>query len=430
MKKTIDQSDMKTPALFKLEDQANDYQWNEQESIKEQLASKLQTNSAFELVGGAMHYDWGKLGSESLATQLMPDAAIDQTKPYAELWMGVHPNQPSRVKFGNGEWLSDVLMKNRALLGNYTFERWGTLPFLLKVLSIAKPLSIQIHPDKMWAKRLHSQAPNHYPDDNHKPEIAMPLTTLEMLYGLEKQDAWKNILSKYPPLSKYCSKIGYTPSVILPDLLSLPENEENKLLEDLYTYLQKKQNVEAKEKLFLSLYPQYPNDLGLLFIFFMRFLTVEPGNTIFIQTNHLHSYLSGDLVECMANSDNAIRAGITSKYKDVKQLLSELSYDDHAPQLSSGIVDSQYVTRFPTDAEEFEMQEIKLPKNRSLLQGKHPVPSILLTLSGQGKISSNHGNLMIKKGSAVFVGANHSYGISASDDLRVIRASVPFPEDQ
>ncbi len=422
---------MKTPAVFEIAGQANGYQWEEisQPSIKEQLSSKIQTDPAFELIGGAMHYDWGKPGKTSLVSQLMPEAKIDPAKPYAELWMGVHPNQPSRVKLGNGEWLSEVLMKNRALLGNYTFERWGTLPFLLKVLSIARPLSIQIHPDKVWAKRLHSQEPDHYPDDNHKPEIALPLTTLEVLYSLEEQHAWKHILNQYPPLAKYSNQVGCEPPSILPALLNLPESEENQLLEDLYTHLQSKQHPSEKEQLFLSLYPQYPNDLGLLFIFFMRKLSIEPGNTLFIQTNHLHSYLSGDLVECMANSDNAIRAGITGKYKDVQQLLSELSYDDHAPQLSSGIVDAQYVKRFPTDAEEFELQEICLPQNRSLLQGKRPVPAVLLTLSGEGKVSSNHSNLMIKKGSVIFVGANHSYGISASTDLRVIRATVPFSSD-
>jgi mannose-6-phosphate isomerase len=52
----------------------------------------------------------------------------------------------------------------------------------------------------------------------------------------------------------------------------------------------------------------------------MNQVTVMPGQSIFIAANVPHAYLDGDLVECMASSDNVVRAGLTPKFKDVTTL--------------------------------------------------------------------------------------------------------------
>ena len=53
----------------------------------------------------------------------------------------------------------------------------------MKVLSVNKILSIQAHPDKALAEKLHKKDPTHYPDDNHKPELAIALTPFEGFNG-------------------------------------------------------------------------------------------------------------------------------------------------------------------------------------------------------------------------------------------------------
>ena len=141
------------------------------------------TPSIFELICPAMNYDWGVKGNASLVAQLLVNQTINPKQPYAELWMGIHPKGPARVKYDNGDLLSKVLEDRPSLLGEHTKNKWGTLPFLFKVLSIAKPLSIQMHPHKEWAEELHKQDPEHYPDDNHKPEIVLAISNLESLYG-------------------------------------------------------------------------------------------------------------------------------------------------------------------------------------------------------------------------------------------------------
>jgi mannose-6-phosphate isomerase len=123
------------------------------------------------------NYKWGQPGSTSLVADLVShgegNIAIDANEPYAELWMGSHVSGPS-VSAKTGEGLDQWLKRNRmALGGEILLQHGASLPFLFKVLSIQKALSIQSHPDKGLAERLHAERPHVYKDPNHKPEIAL-----------------------------------------------------------------------------------------------------------------------------------------------------------------------------------------------------------------------------------------------------------------
>jgi mannose-6-phosphate isomerase len=77
-----------------------------------------------------------------------------------------------------------------------------------------------------------------------------------------------------------------------------------------------------------DLHTTYPGgDVGVLSVFFLNFLRLSPGEAIFIPANTPHAYLSGEILECMQNSDNVIRGGLTPKFKDVEVLIDSLSYD-------------------------------------------------------------------------------------------------------
>lgn len=77
--------------------------------------------------------------------------------------MGTHPNNPSYDK-GTGRSLQELVEENEALLSPELVKKFGKqLPFLFKVLSIEKVLSIQAHPDKKLAERLHKEDPENYP---------------------------------------------------------------------------------------------------------------------------------------------------------------------------------------------------------------------------------------------------------------------------
>lgn len=91
-----------------------------------------------ELVGNIKNYEWGKLGLNSEAAKLAKannnNFSTNEEAPYAELWIGDHSSGPALVK-STGQELGQVYNQQ--------------LPYLLKVLSIRKALSIQVHPNKV-----------------------------------------------------------------------------------------------------------------------------------------------------------------------------------------------------------------------------------------------------------------------------------------
>ena len=77
--------------------------------------------------------------------------------------MGTHPSLPSR-DLSTQRTLLDLVQENQALMSTEIAERYGNkLPFLFKVLSIRKALSIQAHPDKGLAGQLHAKDSKNYP---------------------------------------------------------------------------------------------------------------------------------------------------------------------------------------------------------------------------------------------------------------------------
>jgi mannose-6-phosphate isomerase len=77
--------------------------------------------------------------------------------------MGTHPSLPSK-DLETKRTLLDLVQENQALLSLDIAERYeNKLPFLFKVLSINKALSIQAHPNKKLAEQLHAKDPKNYP---------------------------------------------------------------------------------------------------------------------------------------------------------------------------------------------------------------------------------------------------------------------------
>ncbi|VDL89505.1 unnamed protein product [Schistocephalus solidus] len=101
---------------------------------------------------------------------------------FLQLWMGTHPSGPSKFVDHGCENLADYIHKDTSVLGTESVKLFGeTLPFLFKVLSVNKALSIQAHPNKVLAEKLHAEHPDVYKDDNHKPELAIALSDFEAL---------------------------------------------------------------------------------------------------------------------------------------------------------------------------------------------------------------------------------------------------------
>lgn len=288
------------------------------------------------------HYAWGSRGDEAIIPRLLGEPA-DPDKPYAELWMGAHPKAPSMALY-NGKWIPlNELIKAypRPILGDAVATRFGELPFLFKVLSAGEPLSIQAHPSKEQANVLHEKDPLNYPDDNHKPEIAIALDRLTALVGFGKKVELVELLKRHSEITDFLG--GETVAAFLQEqneaqaIRLLYQHylqavvEEPARLEEAAGRLKRKisslTSIDEKEALFISMTEKYGlRDIGLFSIFFLNLLHLKAGEAVFLGAGIPHAYVKGNIVECMANSDNVVRAGLTPKFQDVNALMEILDY--------------------------------------------------------------------------------------------------------
>ena len=133
----------------------------------------MSPQSPLPLLPQVQNYSWGKLGPDSSVAQLYHKRSqqIAEAQPYAELWLGAHPKNPALVEIDGKEIKLNQLISEHPLeiLGAKICDNFGPeLPFLFKILSIRTALSIQAHPTKAHAKKLHQRNPKEYPDENHK----------------------------------------------------------------------------------------------------------------------------------------------------------------------------------------------------------------------------------------------------------------------
>lgn len=139
------------------------------------IETKVDTSELVPLYAAVQNYAWGLSPSEgSLVARmyaLNSGCGVEDEKPYSELWIGVHPSGPARI-------VSSPKLTLSQFLSNGSIPQ---IPYLFKILSVAKPLSIQAHPHKELAAQLHRDNPKAYKDDNHKPEMCVALTGMFIL---------------------------------------------------------------------------------------------------------------------------------------------------------------------------------------------------------------------------------------------------------
>ncbi|KAJ1021918.1 hypothetical protein NDA16_003680 [Ustilago loliicola] len=407
----------------------------------------------FQLVPGVQSYDWGIRGATSsrvaqfaAATKELGFKAEDG-KPYAELWMGTHTSLPSRVivqkngKEGEGgefEALSAYLAKHPELIGNKVVEKFsdekvGCLPFLFKVLSVGKALSIQAHPDKKLGKKLHEQRPDVYKDPNHKPEMAIALTPFRGFCGFRPLPEIIGFIKKVPEFAQLAQ---LSPSELSHASDLKEENETKQVLKTIFTNLMNSppttyeplaaqlsdryaagnadQGVgELEQKLVLKLAEEFPRDVGIFCTFLLNISSLQPGEALFLQANEPHAYLEGEILECMASSDNVVRAGLTPKLRDTETLISMCTYQSGSDRgrlepvqwSKAKVVEGKgQALLYDPPIEEFSVVTIEV--DGKLKNDRVDGPSILLVLEGEVLVGEVGGDgLRLSKGQLAFVGA-------------------------
>ena len=267
-------------------------------------------------------YAWGSTTAIADLFGYEPSGAHE-----AELWLGAHPGSPSRV-VGSDETLIDVLGDER-------------LPFLLKILAAASPLSLQAHPTMAQAAAgfarenaagIPLDAPErNYKDAFHKPELVVALSeTYDALCGFREVAATKRLLAQLGAAAAPLDERLVDDSSLAPVFSWLLERGEgaDELIAAITAAARSVTGADFSSDLgtVVGLADAYPGDPGIVLSLLLNRVTLRRGESLYLPAGNIHAYLRGLGVELMAASDNVLRGGLTPKHVDVPELLSVLDF--------------------------------------------------------------------------------------------------------
>ncbi len=408
------------------------------------------------LHGVVQHYDWG--GHNFIPDLLGMENAT--RKPFAELWIGAHAKAPSIAEVGGGQEPLDELIAEAPdeILGQAANARFGgRLPYLFKILDVHKMLSIQAHPTLAQARRGFARENaegirveagcRNYKDDNHKPEIGVALTEFWMLHGFRPLEQIAESFRETPELSAVMPgfpqrlvQAGHdheTRRGLLRELYStimtMPQEQVDLLLDGLLARLEEKPISDKNSADYWALraaenfpLPGGHRDRGIFSVYLLNLVHLLPGQGTFQPAGVLHAYLEGVNVELMANSDNVLRGGLTTKHVDVPELLNILTFEGGTPNVFGGELVSSQERVYRTPAEEFELSRIALTPH-SRYAGDAPYgPKALLVLHGSATMSSAGQSTSLRRGSIAFVPCGTQFVMETrAEDLVVFQAGLP-----
>ena len=387
------------------------------------------------------NYAWGS--RTAIAEFLGRPGAADQ--PEAELWIGAHPRAPSRIVAPEDMGSLEEAIENDpvGLLGAEVCETFGNeLPFLLKVLAAAEPLSIQAHPDheqarRGWARQnaegIPVDAPRRsYRDQNHKPELLCALTPFTALKGFR---ASSETARRFEPiagseLDREVARLGRerTPAALrafFTRLMTLESDEKSAVLSRGLEEAARQGPVDPAWAWVETLHAKYPGDIGSLSPLYLNLLTLAPEEALFLPAGEMHAYLEGTAIEIMANSDNVLRGGLTPKAVDLPELLAILTFDTREPRVLTGEDDGPGQRVYRTQAREFELALVRVEDRTPFTPEPGRGVEILLALEGECTVRAD-GDVEqpLARGQAVFIPASlRGYAVEGTG--RLARASVP-----
>ncbi|MDD1781908.1 mannose-6-phosphate isomerase, class I [Enterovibrio sp. ZSDZ35] len=373
-------------------------------------------------------YAWGSHD----ALNILFNIANPENKPQAEIWMGAHPNGCSKVTVdGKETLLSDFIATDMAkMLGADTAKQFGELPYLFKVLSAEKALSVQVHPSKAqaeegFAKEEAAGIPlsagfRNYKDPNHKPELVYALTSYTAMNGFRDYSEILDLFRQLniAELSDLISALEANQneaglSAFFEAMLSLDGEAKATCLEQLIAFADANKE-DAFCALLLDLSTQYPGDIGLFSPLILNTITLVPGEAMFLDACTPHAYIKGTGLEIMANSDNVLRAGLTPKHMDVP----ELTACTRCVPMAKDTIRLQPNTEgtaqhYPIPVPDFKFSVYTGTENQALTTDS---AEILIAIDAPLTVAHSNGeNVTLEKGQSVFIPAYvGDYSVSCS----------------
>ncbi|WP_420124327.1 mannose-6-phosphate isomerase, class I [Nakamurella sp.] len=394
-------------------------------------------------------YAWG---SRTAIAELLGEPS-PAPHPQAELWIGAHPADSSvlldpdtpaagpdaggsRSRSGRGDDGGRPLVEVIAAdpvgtMGEPVHRRFGArLPFLLKVLAAAEPLSLQAHPSSAQAERGFaleeaagiplSSPQRNYRDRWHKPELICALTEFEALCGFREPSRTVHLLAalEVPALDHYLGLLSGQPDehgtrALFSSLITIPPSTLGPLLADVLAACVRRvqrgaqfsDEFAAEYRTALALGERYPGDPGVLASLLLNRITLQPGQALYLPGGNLHAYLAGVGIEIMANSDNVLRGGLTPKHVDVGELMKVLDFSPGDQPILHGDPGAPGEWVYRTPAPEFRLSRIEPGPDR--LEITHAGPQVLLVVDGTIEVTDGQGRTVsVPRGRSVWIGAH------------------------
>lgn len=386
------------------------------------------------LVNPVRAYAWG---SHHAIAQLQ-GRPTPTDEPEAELWIGAHASDPSTTEDGTA--LTElVAAAPEAVLGPRVASRFdGQLPFLLKVLGIAAPLSLQAHPDVEQAATGHAEEEQRgvavddptrtFRDDWSKPELLVALTPVTALCGLRPAADSVDLLTaldlgRLQPVAEQLRRDGDAAlPAVLRTLLTWPDDDRASLVAAIVAAAEAIAGQDPLRARWLErLGQRYPADPGVAVTLLLHLVELAPGQAIHVRAGELHAYLDGTAIEVAACSDNVVRGGLTDKHVDVAGLLSLLSgQSSSVPTVDAvGGVDGEVV--YPAPVPHFRLSRLTLDRGRAMLDDRDV--EVLLVTDGEVTMVAGRDERRLTAGAAVLVPARAG-GITLAGTGTVFRATV------
>ncbi|KAF8524689.1 mannose-6-phosphate isomerase [Hysterangium stoloniferum] len=286
-----------------------------------------------------------------MSPQVRPDACgldfeVNESKSYAEMWMGTHPKGPSTLyDHPNTSLASFLAIDTEYFLGPRTISKFP-ITSDKEFLSIAKALPLQAHPNKKLAEKLKITNQKGFVGTNHKPEMALALGDFRGFVGFKPIKDILQVWEATPELREACgieitARDGDRIKSIVSSLLLRAQSEVESFVRAVVERLQT-QN-DAFSTLVLEVNSQYPGDVGVLVApFLMNLVTLSKGEAVYIGADDAHAYLSGDIIECMAASDNVVNAAFVPPEDRDPYIFTEMLTYAPRPAETLGIPSTPY----------------------------------------------------------------------------------------
>ena len=400
---------------------------------------KNNSNTIFAIKGVVQNYSWG---GKTFIPRLL-NIGNSENKPHAEYWLGAHENASAIIDAETK--LAAAISSNPALiLGEGVAKLFGRLPYLLKVLDVREMLSIQVHPSKEDAikgyeeeneKGIPKDSPTrNYKDDNHKPELMVALSDFWLLHGFKPADELHSVFSTTEELF-FLKDIfingGY--QEVYKTLMELSQQDVNEKLEPLLSRIVPKYESGELPKdsadFWAARAAQTFNqpgkiDRGIFSIYLFNVVFLSTGQAIFQDAGIPHAYLEGQNMEIMANSDNVLRGGLTTKHVDVAELMKHVKYQPTIPAIISGTPIDEYQSVFLSPARDFELSLIKIADGETCsIQSR--TAEIYFVEDGSAEFTSGEVRVTRHTGESLLASYGASLNITGLSPSRIYRASVP-----